>query len=113
MASENDMPRALHWDLVDRLHKSLRLSGFEVQEMAESLECHRNTIGGWLNDRNRPYPASLQMWAQKTGVPYEWLRDGKWPGADQWDQAELPARERLREMSAALLQIADQLETRT
>ena len=24
-------------------------------------------------------PAIMRMWAQKTGVPYEWLRDGVWP----------------------------------
>jgi transcriptional regulator with XRE-family HTH domain len=72
-------------DLADRMAKSLRLGGLSVQAMAELLECHRNTIGGWLNRRNHPFPATLQRWAEITGVPYEWLRDGKWPndGAPQ------------------------------
>jgi transcriptional regulator with XRE-family HTH domain len=50
-----------------------------VQAMADLLECHRNSVSGWLNRRNKPYPATLQRWAEITGVPYEWLRDGEWP----------------------------------
>ena len=110
MVSENDVQP----DLADRLNKSLVVSKVSVQGMADFLECHRNTPGGWLNRRVKPRPSSLKLWAQKTGVPYEWLRYGKWPGEDQSvtndDQAELPAPERLRQMSAALRQIADQLE---
>jgi transcriptional regulator with XRE-family HTH domain len=66
-------------DLADRMAKSLQLSGLSVHAMSELLECHRNTIGGWLNRRNKPFPATLQRWAEITGVPYEWLRDGHWP----------------------------------
>jgi len=66
-------------DLADRMAKSLQLSGLSVQAMADLLECHRNTIGGWLNRRNKPFPATLQRWAEITGVPYVWLRDGRWP----------------------------------
>ncbi len=66
-------------DLADRLAKSLQLSGLTVQGMADLLECNRNSVGGWLNRRNHPFPATLQRWAEITGVPYEWLRDGVWP----------------------------------
>jgi transcriptional regulator with XRE-family HTH domain len=110
MVSEDAISCALRWDWVDRLNKSLRVSGLKVQEMADFLECSRNTVGNWLNDRATPSPASLQLWAQKTGVPYGWLRDGKLPGEVTNDyQADLPAPERLRLMGAALLQMADQL----
>jgi hypothetical protein len=79
--------------------------------MANVLECHRNTVGGWLHRRNKPFPAMVMMWAEKTGVPYEWLCDGKWPGADQSvTNDELRAPERLRQMGATLRQTADQLE---
>lgn len=104
MAGENDIHSSLQWDLVDRLNKSLRISGLSVQQMADFLECHRNSVGGWLNDRNTPNPATLMMWAQITGVPYEWLRNGTEV------TAELPISERLRQTSAGLAQIADQLE---
>lgn len=63
-------------DLADRMAKALHLSGISVNRMAELLECHRNSIGGWLNRRAEPFPATLMMWAQLTGVPYEWLKDG-------------------------------------
>ena len=44
-------------------------------------------------------------------MPYEWLRYGALPGeVTTDDRAELPAPERLRHMSGALLLIADQLE---
>lgn len=70
-------------DLADRMAKSLQLSGLSVQAMAELLECHRNSVGGWLNRRNKPFPATLMQWAKITGVPYEWLRDGKWPAGSE------------------------------
>ena len=77
--------------------------------MADFLECGRNTVGNWLSGRSKPSPASLKLRAEKTGVPYEWLRDGKWPGeVSNDDQGGLPAPERLRLMGAALLQIAEQ-----
>ena len=104
MVRENDMPRALHWDLADRLRKSLDFSDMDVQGMADFLECHRNTVGGWLNRRNKPFPASVQRWAQKTGVPYEWLRDGNWPDDNQ------SVTNDDKQISAALQHIADQLE---
>jgi transcriptional regulator with XRE-family HTH domain len=66
-------------DLADRMAKALQMSGVSVQQMARLLECHRNTIGGWLNRRNKPFPATLQRWAEITGVPYEWLRHGPQP----------------------------------
>ena len=56
-------------------------------------------------------PASLKLWAQKTSVPYEWIRYGTLSGEfTNDDQAKLPAPVRLRLMGAALLQIADQIE---
>jgi hypothetical protein len=118
MVGENDVQP----DLADRLKKSLKLAGVSVQGMADFLECNRNTPGNWLNRRIKPHPSSLKLWAQKTSVPYEWLRDGNWPDDNQSvtnddDQAELAAPEWLREISAAhqqisaaLQQIADRLE---
>jgi hypothetical protein len=90
--------------------------------MADFLEDHRNTVGAWLKRPNKPNPASVRLWAEYTGFPYEWLRGDKWPGEGQSvandDQAELPAAEWLREISAAhqqisaaLQQIADQLDS--
>ena len=75
----NGMPDELGQTLGDRMKKSLRLAGISIEEMAEYLECHRNTISGWLGDRAKPMAIILRLWADKTRVPVEWLRDGKWP----------------------------------
>lgn len=66
-------------DLADRTAKSLQLSGLSVQDMTELLGCHRNSVSNWLNRRANPFPATLMIWAERTGVSYEWLRDGHWP----------------------------------
>lgn len=72
-------PEELGQTQADRIAKSLKFSGMSHGEMAEFLECHRNTVGGWCTGKARMMPAIMRMWAQKTGVPYEWLRDGVWP----------------------------------
>ena len=56
-------------------------------------------------------PASLKLWAQKTSVPYEWIRYGTLSGEfTNDDQAKLPAPMRLRLTGAAFLLIPDQVE---
>lgn len=63
----------LEFDLVDRLQKSLRVSGYSVAEMAEFFDMNRNSIGNWINGRVTPDTRTLRLWAMRTGVPYEWL----------------------------------------
>ena len=75
----NGMPPELNQTLGDRLKKSLRHSGLSVAQMAEYLEVHRNTISGWLADRSKPMSVFLRLWADKTQLPIEWIRDGQWP----------------------------------
>jgi transcriptional regulator with XRE-family HTH domain len=67
------------WDLADRLGKSLREAKMSVQQMADYLEVHRNTVSAWTNGRTPPGPQTIRLWAMRTGVPYRWLRDGKTP----------------------------------
>lgn len=64
------------WDLADRLGKSLRVGGLSVQEMADYLEVHRNSVSAWINGRTPPSAQTIRLWAMRTGVPYRWLRDG-------------------------------------
>ncbi len=64
------------WDLADRLRKALRHASLEQQEMAEYLGISRNTVSNWVNGNNRPSPPALKLWALRTGVDYDWLRDG-------------------------------------
>lgn len=67
------------WDLADRLAKSLRVSDTSVQQMADYLDVHRNTVGAWINGRTPPTTQTVRLWALRTGVPYEWLRNGEGP----------------------------------
>lgn len=67
------------WDLTDRLRKSLQHAGLTPQEMAAYLGVSRNSVWNWLGGRNQASPQTVRLWAMRTGVPYEWLRDGKNP----------------------------------
>jgi transcriptional regulator with XRE-family HTH domain len=64
------------WDLADRLSKSLRVAGMTAQEMADYLEVHRNSVSAWMNGRIMPSGQTIRLWALRTGVPYEWVRNG-------------------------------------
>jgi transcriptional regulator with XRE-family HTH domain len=65
------------WDLTDRLRKSLQHAGIDAQEMASYLGVSRTSVWNWLAGRNRPAAAAVRLWAMRTGVDYDWLRDGK------------------------------------
>jgi transcriptional regulator with XRE-family HTH domain len=67
----------LEFDLADRLRRSLRVSGVSVQEMAEYLDVTRGTVSNWINGHIVPNTQSLRLFAMKTGIPFEWLRDGE------------------------------------
>lgn len=68
------------FDLADRLRRALRVSGVSVSEMAEHLEVSRNTIGNWINGHAEPRRRDIREFAMKTGMPYEWIKDGKGSG---------------------------------
>lgn len=72
-------PQELEQTQADRIAKSLKYAGLSHNEMAEYLEVHRNTIGGYVTGRTKMLPIVMRLWAAKTGVPLEWLRDGMWP----------------------------------
>jgi transcriptional regulator with XRE-family HTH domain len=65
------------WDIADRMRKALRVAGLSVQEIADYLGVSRNSVGAWINGRIEPSTQTLRLWAMRTGVDYEWLRDGK------------------------------------
>lgn len=69
----------LEFDLQDRMRKALRVGGVSANDMAETLEIHRNTISNYLSGRTAPSVAVLRVWALRCGVPFSWLRDGELP----------------------------------
>ena len=74
-----EMPAELQDAIPNRLKRSLRYAGLSHHEMAEYMQCHRNTIGAWVQGKSRIKPALIRVWADRTGVPAEWIRTGKWP----------------------------------
>lgn len=69
--------RALEWDLVDRLHKSMRVAHLTGPGIAAKLDVHRNTVNNYLSGRTKPDRRTLVAWAFATGVPVEWLITGQ------------------------------------
>lgn len=78
---DEDLP-VIEWDLIDRLHKSLRLAHLKPGQMATTLEVHRNTVSHWLTGKARPSRPAIRAWAaicSETApmVTYEWLTAGE------------------------------------
>lgn len=73
-------------DFSDRLALAQRRCGLSVQELADRIEVHRNTVSAWINGRARPRTRDLKAYALATGYPVPWLETGEAPsdgdGAD-------------------------------
>jgi DNA-binding transcriptional regulator YiaG len=68
----------LAFDLIDRLHKSLRVSGHDAASLAPVLGVSAATIRNYLSGRTRPPRYALIAWAVTVGhgVTVEWLETG-------------------------------------
>lgn len=64
-------PLTLGW----RLRMSLEASEISQQEMAELVESHRTTLTRWMHDEIVPKKIYLRIWAEQTGVPFEWFEE--------------------------------------
>lgn len=67
------------FDLADRLRKSLRVSGWSVQDIADQMNVSRNTVGNWLNGRAVPSHEQLVVWCAYTRAPLDWIERGTVP----------------------------------
>ena len=70
---ETEVPQ---WTLGWRLQRSLAHAGMSVEAMAAELGVTRQTVGRWLHDHTEPRLGYMKLWAMRTGVPFEWLREG-------------------------------------
>lgn len=70
---------ALEFDMADRMRRALRISELSVQDMADYMRVSRNTVGNWINGRSVPRWRDLRDFAERTGVPLEWLETGSVP----------------------------------
>ena len=69
----------LQWNLLDRMHKALRLRGMKATTMAEALGVHRNTVNNYLSGKTPVDRRTLIAWAEITDVPLKWLETGVMP----------------------------------
>ena len=76
MSTSTEHMTVPEWDVVDRLHKSLREADMSVNEMALYLGVHRNTVSAWLNGRTHISGPALRAWAHRTEVNFKWLETG-------------------------------------
>lgn len=60
----------------DRLQKALRVADMSIEDMAETLDISRNTVGSYLAGKTVPSRLATREWAARTGVPLEWLLTG-------------------------------------
>lgn len=67
----------LAFDLFDRLHKSMRVSGHSATSLAQALEVHRNTVNNYLKGKTPMDRRTKIAWAFATGVPVSWLETGE------------------------------------
>lgn len=76
------LEQAPEWDLADRMRKSLRHAGMDVQEIAEYLGVSRSSVSNWINGRVKPSKPTQRLWALRCGVPFSWLAEGT-PGGSR------------------------------
>jgi transcriptional regulator with XRE-family HTH domain len=73
MSEMHAVGRIPEWTKADRLGKALDHAGIKTQDMAEFLGVHRNTVGNYINGRTEADKRTVMLWAQRTGVPVEWI----------------------------------------
>lgn len=88
--TQTHMAALLEPDLVDRLHKSLRVSDKTALQLAGELGLHRNTLARYLSGRSVPDRRTLVAWALATGVPLRWLMEGVVPRGGPNDDGWAP-----------------------
>lgn len=79
MAEAEQHPQVPEFDIHDRCKKAREFAGLEQDELAERIECSRNTVGNYeRGDVTKLKKAVIRRWAMACGVDFGWL----WEGAD-------------------------------
>ena len=66
-----------------RMQLALRSSKHSIEAIAAELGVTRGTVSRWMNDHAIPRLVYIRLWAQITGVDYDWLLTGRDPGRRQ------------------------------
>jgi transcriptional regulator with XRE-family HTH domain len=65
------------WTLGDRLRKAREAAGLRQDDLAPMLHVARATLASWENNKHMPSYLAVLKWAEVTGVPVEWLAEGR------------------------------------
>lgn len=65
------------FEMRHRLRIALEYGDVPVQEMARELGMSRTTVSNYLHGRTEPTRAVVDAWAERCGVPAEWLLTGR------------------------------------
>lgn len=87
----------------DRLRLARETAGIGSAEMADLLHVVRHTITSYERGRHQPSYATVQQWAEITGVDLTWLMTGK----ESEPEATVDDMELLRRAVLALLSSTD------
>lgn len=79
MAEPQTVAAVPQWDLGDRLVKALKHGHVKPGAMSRHLGISPGTLHNWTTGKIRPKDGLLRSWADRCGVPYEWLANGTVP----------------------------------
>lgn len=65
--------------LGDRLRKARELSGLEMQQLADQIDIHRQTVARYESGQATPKRHVMLSWSMATGVSVEWISTGSQP----------------------------------
>ena len=88
-------PEDVVFDIADRLRKARELAGYDQSQMADLIDVSRATVSNYEHRHTRPMINNVKMWALATGLPFEWIWTGRWPGTNPRDTGQYHAHLRL------------------
>lgn len=91
-------PADLEFHQGDRLRKAREHAGHDAKSFAELLGISRDALRGYERGKVTPRRPVLNQWALATGVPVEWLSEGRWssggpegPGGGRRNEDDAPS----------------------
>ena len=72
--NERSVPVVPHFTLGDRLRKAREISGLEMQDLAASIDIHRQTVARYESGAAKPKRHVLLSWSVATGVDLDWIQ---------------------------------------
>jgi transcriptional regulator with XRE-family HTH domain len=79
------------FDQADRLAKARKFAGLDQGQLADAIGISRNSVSNYEAGKTTPRIIVLRAWAMATGVPVEWLLEGKMPDTLEYPDLDMTA----------------------